>query len=101
MALTICRRHSEDCRVHKLKLSPSEKKFFTDCECPIWVTGSTDAERYPRQALGARDWPAAEAKLRALTATAKDQTVHGPSLADCIERYLDARDVALIFGAVD
>lgn len=90
--LTIYRRHSEDCRVHKLKLSSFEKKFFTDCECPIWVTGSTDTERYPRQALGVRDWPAAEAKLRSLNATAKDQTVHGPTLADCIERYLDARD---------
>jgi hypothetical protein len=51
-----------------------------------------DTERYPRQALGVCDWPAAEAKLRALNATAKDQTVHGPSLAHRIERYLDARD---------
>jgi hypothetical protein len=86
------RRHSVDCRVHKLKLSASEKKFFTDCDCPIWVTGSTDTETYPRQALGVRDWPAAEAKLRSLSAASKDQTVHGPRLEDCIKRYLDARD---------
>lgn len=90
--LTIYRRHSVDCRVHKLRLSASEKKFFTDCDCAIWLTGSTDTERYPRQALGVRDWPAAEAKLRSLNAGSKDQTVHGPKLEDCITRYLDARD---------
>ncbi len=90
--LSIYRRHSVDCKVHNLKLSVSEKRFFTDCECPIWLTGTTDNERYPRQALGVRDWAAAEAKLRSLNATAKDQTVHGPKLEDCITRYLDARD---------
>jgi integrase/recombinase XerD len=90
--LSIYRRHSVDCRVHKLKLTASEKKFFTDCDCPIWLTGSTDREKYPRQALGVRDWPAAEAKLRSLGAAAKDETVHGPKIDDCIERYLDGRD---------
>ncbi|SPF53159.1 hypothetical protein SBA4_5470001 [Candidatus Sulfopaludibacter sp. SbA4] len=78
MPLSIYRRHSVDCRVHKLKLSTSHKRFFTDCECPIWLTGTTDSEQYPRQALGVRDWAAAEAKLRSLNAGAKDQTVHGP-----------------------
>ena len=92
MPLSIYRRHSVDCRVHKLKLSPSQKRFFTDCECPIWLTGTTDSEKYPRQALGVRDWAAAEAKLRSLSAEAKDQTVHGPKLDDCVSRYLDARD---------
>jgi hypothetical protein len=90
--LTIYRRHSVDCRVHKTKLSTSEKKFFTDCDCPIWLAGTTDTERYPRQALGLRDWSAAEAKLRSLSAASKDQTVHGPKLEDCVSRYLDARD---------
>jgi hypothetical protein len=27
------------------KLSASEKKFFTDWECPIWLTGASDTER--------------------------------------------------------
>jgi hypothetical protein len=90
--LSIYRLHSVDCRVHKLKLSVSEKKYFTNCECPIWLTGTTGREKYPRQALGLRDWAAAEAKLRSLTADSKDETVHGPKLSHCIERYLDARD---------
>ena len=91
LPLTIYRRHSIDCRFHKLKLSSSEKKFFTDCDCPIWLTGAADTRRFPRQALGVRDWAAAEAKLRSLNAS-KDQTVHGPKLDDRVARYLDARD---------
>jgi hypothetical protein len=86
------RRQSGDCRVHKFRLKAYEKKYFKDCDCPIWLTGSTDKERYPRQALGVRDWAAAEAKLRSLDAESKDETVHGPKLDDCIERYLDGRD---------
>ena len=54
--------------------------------------GTTDKEQYPRQALGVRDWAAAEAKLRSLNAESKDETVHGPKLEECIKRYLDARD---------
>jgi integrase/recombinase XerD len=90
--LTIYRRHSVDCRVHKLRLKAYEKKYFKDCDCPIWLKGTTDKEQYPRQALGVRDWHAAEAKLRSLNAEAKDETVHGPKLDECITRYLDARD---------
>ena len=29
--LTIYRRHSVDCRVHKLRLKAYEKKYFKDC----------------------------------------------------------------------
>lgn len=53
--LTIYRRHSVDCRVHKLGLKAYEKKYFKDCDCPIWLKGTTDQEQYPRQALGVRD----------------------------------------------
>jgi integrase/recombinase XerD len=90
--LTIYRRHSADCRVHKLRLKASEKKYFQNCDCPIWLTGSTDTEQYPRQAMGLRDWAAAEAKLRSIGASSRDETVHGPKLDDCITRYLDGRD---------
>jgi len=49
--LTLYRRHSVDCRVHKLRLKAYEKKYF-------------NKEQYPRQALGVRDWPAAKACAR-------------------------------------
>jgi site-specific recombinase XerD len=37
-----------------------------------------------------RDWPEAEAWARAEAASAKDAAVHGPTLADCVQSFLDA-----------
>ena len=90
MPLTIYRRHSADCRVNKLKLTTRAKRFYTGCECPIWLTGTTDTSTYPRQSTKLRDWTAAEAYLRSLVAESKDATAHGPTLADCIRRFLDS-----------
>ncbi len=91
--LTIYRRHSVDCRVHKLKLTASEKKYFTDCDCPIWLTGSTDTETI--SAPGARSarlgCGGSEASLSSAP-RARIETIHGPQLEECIKRYLDARD---------
>jgi hypothetical protein len=67
-------------RHRKALFKAYEEKFYKDCDCPIRLTGSTGTERYPRQALGVRDWHAAEAKLRSLNAGAKDETVHGLEL---------------------
>jgi integrase len=90
MPLTIYRRHSTDCHAHTLGLTPREIRHYTACECPIWVTGTTDDVRCPRQSLGTRDWAVAEAKLRANLASEVDTAVHGPTLTDCVQRYLDA-----------
>jgi integrase/recombinase XerD len=90
MSLTLYRRHSVDCRVHNLGLTPRAVRHYRDCECPIWIAGTTDTQRYPRQSVGTRDWGAAEATLRSFQATAIDTAVHGPTIADCVRRYLDA-----------
>jgi integrase/recombinase XerD len=89
MPLNLYRRHASDCRIHTLKLSPREKRHFRDCSCPVWIVGTTDAERYPRQSLGTRDWGVAEAKLRAIQTSAVDAAVHGPTIATCIRHHLD------------
>jgi integrase/recombinase XerD len=89
MALYLYRYHSKDCAVHTLKLSAPEKKFYMECDCPLWLTGRTDTEDYPRQSLGTRDLKTAEAKLRQLTAKGKDVTVHGLTISDCIQKFLD------------
>jgi integrase len=73
-----------------MKLSARAKRFYTDCDCKIWLTGTTDNERYPRQSLGMTDWKAAEAQVASLIAGSKDTTVHGPTIADCIRRFLEA-----------
>ena len=92
MPLTIYRYHSTDCKVHSFKLRPDAKRFFRDCDCKIWITGTTDTERYPRQSTGLRDWKAAEAYLLSLTVKSKDTTVHGETLADCIKKFIDAHE---------
>lgn len=90
MALQIYRRHSEDCKVHSSKLSSRAKRHYRECECKIWITGTTSTERYPRQSTGMTDWTEAEAYVRSLIADTKDAAVHGPTLADCINRFLDS-----------
>jgi hypothetical protein len=91
--LYIYRYHSHDCTVHALKLTPKAKKFYRDCDCPIWITGTTDdGTYYPRTTTGHRDWAAAEAELRSMEATGKDVEVHGPTIEDCAQRFLDAHE---------
>jgi hypothetical protein len=48
--IMIYRRHAIDCKVHKLNLTTRAKRFYQDCECKIWLIGTTDTERYPRRA---------------------------------------------------
>ena len=90
MSLQIYRRHAADCKVHSMKLPARAKRFYADCECRIWIKGTTPTERYPRQSTGMTDWKAAEAYLASLTTGAADVAVHGSTITDCIQRFLDA-----------
>jgi len=56
----------------------------------VWLTGTTNTGVYPRQSTKLHDWAEAEALARTLTAEAKDTAVHGPTLTDCIQLFLDA-----------
>jgi integrase len=88
--LYLYRYHSGDCIVHTLGLTKKARKFYRDCDCPIWITGTTDDGAYQRRTTtGHRDWAAAEAELRSLQAHGKDITVHGPTIEDCAQRFLD------------
>src|SRR5580700_5046654 len=96
--LRIYRYHSAACaqklRATFRKLKPAMQRRaireYNACDCAIWMTGTTDTESYPRQATGLRDWVAAEALKRSREAGAKDTTVHGPTLANCVKDFLDA-----------
>lgn len=98
MALTIYRRHSIDCNVHTLRigkrtLTTEEKRAYQDCGCAIWIYGTTEKnELYPRQSLKTRDWATAEARVRTIDAGAKDETVYGPTIEECVQKYLDSRE---------
>jgi len=82
------RRHSRECRVHKLKLPARRKAAFMDCDCPIWAAGRTGTGEIPRQSTGTRDLKTAEAILAALISTDKKKQVDGPTIDECIQKYL-------------
>jgi hypothetical protein len=43
--LYLYRYHSDDCIVHTLGLSKKAKKLWNECDCPIWITGTTHHNR--------------------------------------------------------
>ena len=89
--LTLYRRHSERCPVHKLKLTPAAKRKYMDCECPLWIYGNTETTQVPRQSTGTNIIAVAEAQRQTLLKGGQDQKVHGPRLDDCIERFSASR----------
>jgi integrase len=90
MPLSLYRRHTNDCLVHKARLSPRAKRRFLDCQCPIWIYGNTPEGHFPRQSTGTRDMAVAEAIRQSHLKKEQDQVVHGPRIDDCIERFLEA-----------
>lgn len=96
MPLLLVRHHAlenakKPCKVHSLGLAVEEKRFYRDCQCPIWVEGTDDSGQYYRESLRTRDWAAAEAKFRAAVTDGKDAEVHGPTIKECVQRYIDSR----------
>jgi integrase/recombinase XerD len=89
--LSLYRRHSADCHVHKTKLKPKAKRAFLDCDCPLWMFGRTETAMIPRQSCGTRDFAVADAMRTSLLKKGQDQIVHGPTIEDCVERFLTAR----------
>jgi hypothetical protein len=39
--LILYKRHNPSCKVHKTRLARSARRFWMDCECPIWIVGRT------------------------------------------------------------
>jgi integrase/recombinase XerD len=59
-----------------------------DCDCPIWAAGRTATGEIPRQSTGTRDLKTAEAILAALISIDKKQQSAGPTIEECIHKYL-------------
>jgi hypothetical protein len=74
-----------------LRVPVKALRQYIDCECPIWIEGTKEnGDVLDRQSVGTRDWKAAEAIRNQQDASGKDVAVHGPTLADCITRFLDS-----------
>jgi integrase/recombinase XerD len=90
--LTLYRRHSKACHIHKTKLSAGGKRRYLDCDCPIWIYGNTEKGHIPRQSVGTSDLAVAEAQRQAILKKGESEIVHGPRLDDCIERFVASRE---------
>jgi integrase len=93
--LMLYRRHTKACRDKLSKLdpalSPEAMRFYSGCECPIWITGNTESEFVRRQSTGQIDWNLAEAVRKSMLAAGADEKVRGPRIADSIKTYISSR----------
>ncbi len=91
MPLTLYRRHLASCPVRKSKISARAKRKAMGCDCPIWMYGRTGNSLVPRQSTGFTDLADAEALRDKLIAQSKNESVHGPTVEECVNKYLASR----------
>jgi hypothetical protein len=64
-----------------------------NCECPIWIHGRTpDGDIVPRQSTQSSDLKRAEALRASLVAQVHTDSVTGPPVSECAEKYLATRE---------
>ncbi len=90
------KRHNSTCTVNRSKIPVSKRRFWMNCDCQIWIVGKIPTgEVVPRQPTGCTDLKQAEAVRAAHIAhfakAAKADAVHGPTIAECAEKYLASR----------
>jgi len=85
-SLVLYKRHLQNCAVHKTRLPRAKRRFWMNCECPIWIYGRTPAgDIVPRQSTQFSDLKCAEALRASLMAQIQTGSVTGPPLSECIE----------------
>jgi len=73
-----------------------KRRFWMGCDCQIWIVGRMPSgDAVPRQPTGCTDLRKAEAVRAAHIAhfakQAKADAVHGPTVAECADKYLASR----------
>src|SRR6266704_2993286 len=91
--LVLYKRHLSGCTIAKGKAKPAKQKFMFDCGCPFWLMGRmASGDAVPRQSTGTADRKEADrkcAELSAMNAASNAKPgVHGPTLENCITRYV-------------
>ena len=59
-----------------------------DCDCPIWAAGRIATGEIPRRSTATRDLKTAEAILAALISRDKKKQADGPTIEECIQKYV-------------
>ena len=94
-SLLLYKLHTPKCPVHQSRIPRKNRRFFFDCECPIYIKGRTPSgDLVPRQSTKFSDLKKAEALRDSLLAQAQvtgNQTT-GPAVSECIEKYLVSRE---------
>ena len=92
-SLVLFKRHLQNCPVHKSRVPRSKRRFWMDCDCPIWIHGRTPTgDIVPRQSTQFSDLKRAEALRASLIVQLQTDSVTGPPLSECIEKYLTTRE---------
>jgi site-specific recombinase XerD len=91
--LILYKRHTPKCTVHKSRIPRKNRRFYFECGCPIYIKGRTPAgDMVPKQSTGFSDLKQAEALRDSLLVQSKGDERTGPSLAECIDKYLMSRE---------
>ena len=91
--LVLYKRHLRTCPVHKTRIPRQKRRFWMECECPIWIYGRTpNGDIVPRQSTQSSDLKRAEALRASLMAQVRGDEITGPPLSECIEKYLASRE---------
>ena len=91
-SLVLYKRHLRKCAIHKSRVPRAKRRFWMDCECPIWIHGRTPkGDIVPRQSTQFSDLKRAEALRASLMAQVETDSVTGPPFSECIEKYLATR----------
>ena len=94
--IRLYRYHSDDCKVHKMKLTLKQKREFLDCDCWLWITGYTDADQpIQRGTLKTRDLGEAVKQARqinaaSVTENSKPDDPQGRTIPNAVDTFLRA-----------
>ena len=92
-SLILYKRHTPQCPVQRSRIPRKKRRFYFECGCPFYIKGRTLAgDLVPKQSTGFSDLKKAEALRDSLLAQAKGDDINGPTVAECIEKYLVSRE---------
>jgi integrase len=92
-SLLLYKLHTPKCPVHQSRIPRKNRRFFFDCDCPIYIKGRTPSgDLVPRQSTRFSDLKKAEALRDSLMVQVKGDQTTGPAVSECLEKYLVSRE---------
>jgi integrase/recombinase XerD len=90
--LVLYKRHTPRCEDAMPPIPADRRKFWMECECPIWIYGrDPKGNVVERQTTGARSIKDAEAIRDSYVSHVSGDEIHGPSISECVGRFVASR----------